>query len=168
MQTHSRPLEAQMATRHIFIGCWSFWSKIYWKRTCISPHRINQEIFPCGCWLDQWPVLWNQTRLELLSSNKRWTLHAKVCPPIPPWIPTPISKNTPTRTTKMVMPKLWIKNTMVQRVKLSRDPTIKKKKTNPKSGGEISILWPGSRPNITSGTWVNRSRATKRNNTNRG
>ena len=108
IQTHGRPLEAQMATGHIFTGCWWFRSKI----------------LPCGCLLDQSPVLWHQTRLELWSSKKRWPIHAKLCPQFPPWITTLVSKNTPKCTTQMVTPKLCNKNTMVKRGKIIRDPTI--------------------------------------------
>ena len=106
-----------------FIGCWWFWSKIYSKTACISPHIIHQEKSPCGCRLDRLPVLWNQNRLEIWSEKERWSLHAKVCPQRPPWIPTTISKDTPTNTPQMGTPKLWIKNKMGQRGKFIRDPT---------------------------------------------
>ena len=125
MHTNSRNLEAQIATSHIFNGCWWFWGKIYRKITCRSPHRIHQEILPFGCWLYQWNVLWHQTKLELGSEIMHQPIHAKVCTQNPPWIPTPRSKNTLTCTTKMGTLKLWNKKTMVQRGKYIRYTTIK-------------------------------------------
>ena len=59
------------------------------------------------------------------------------------------------------------KGTMVQIGKSIRDPNRTEKKTNPKIGGNISILFMVSRPNITSFTWINYSISRKRNNTNR-
>ena len=156
-----------METSHIFIGCWWFWSKIYSKTACISTHRIHQEKSPCGCRLDRLPVLWNQTRLEIWSEKERWSLYAKLFPQRPPWIPTTISKDTPTKTPQMGTPKLWIKNTMVQRGKFIRDPTRTGEKKS-KSGGKVSILWTGSQPNVTSGTRINCSSNRKTKNKNRG
>ena len=153
-----------MMTSPIFMW-WLFCSKIYWKTICMSPHRINQNILTSGCLLDLWLVLWYQYRLELIPENKCWPLHAKLYTQCHPWVPTPISKNIPTCTMQIVTPKLWSKNTMGQRVKFIRDNTKTEKKTNPKSGG--SILWTDSQPNVTSGTWINRSRSIKTNNTNR-
>ena len=80
IQTHGRPLEAQMVTGCIFIGCWWFWSLIYWKTTCISSYRIYHKILPWIYWLYQLHVLCHQTILEILLSKKRWHIYAKLYP----------------------------------------------------------------------------------------
>ena len=79
---------------------------------------------------------------------------------------TPILKKTPTWTTQMITPKIWRKK-KGQRVKFIRDHTRAEKKNNPKRG-KFSILLLGSRTNVTSGTWINCSRSSKRNNRNIG
>ena len=115
--------EAKMATGKFSIGCWWFWSNVYWKTIYRSSHRIHQKILLCGYWLGRWPLMWNKTILELWSAKKRRPLHAKVCLQWPPWIPTLISKRTPTFTTQMGTPKLWTNNRMGQREKLIIYPT---------------------------------------------
>ena len=52
----------------------------------------------------------------------------------------------------MVTPKLWSKITTVQGINYIINPTITETKTNPKSGGKIYLLFPGSQSNATSGT----------------
>ena len=55
------------------------------------------------------------------------------------------------------------KKIMGQRGNFIRYPTRKEKKKS-KIGGKVYILWPGSRPRVTIGTWINHSRSIKRKN----
>ena len=161
MQTHGRPLEAQMETVRIFISCWLFWNQIYWKTKFRSYHRIHQKILPCVYWLDWWPVMWNQNILELWSSKKRWPLHAKACTQHPSWIPTPISQKTQTCTTQVVTTKLWNK-TKLNKEESLLEILLENRKTEYRSGEKFSIFWMSSRPNVTSGTQINHSEVIKK------